>query len=199
VFVERGYGRPCRTCARSLYDPTIGDVGDDRRPVLPNRQSMRLKGFDYASSADYVVTICAHHRKPIFGSVSNGAIVLSPLGEILEEEWQRTAELRRDVVVDEFIIMPNHVHGIVILNTTVEGVRGSPGESGPARTLSAIVRGFKAACTSRARKAKLAVEFPIWQAGFYDRIIRDDAELQKFRRYIVNNPIQWELDRHFRV
>jgi REP element-mobilizing transposase RayT len=171
---------------------------DAVRPTLPARRSLRLEGFDYASDAGYVVTICSHHRRPLFDSVRDCTVVLSLLGRIVREEWLRTPEMRPAVLLDEFIIMPNHLHGILILNNSHGGRRGAVGASGPGRTLSAIIRGFKSACSARVRRERLPIALPIWQIGFFDRIIRDDEELQKFRRYIASNPEQWELDRHFR-
>jgi REP element-mobilizing transposase RayT len=145
-----------------------------------------------------VVTICSHHRKPIFGAVRAGAVELSDLGRILHAEWSRTPEPRPEVLLDEFIIMPNHLHGILILNARRGAARGAVGHTGPSGTLSAIVRGFKSACSARAKREGLNVQLPIWQVGFYDRVIRNDEELHRFREYVAGNPAQWELDRHFR-
>jgi REP element-mobilizing transposase RayT len=123
--------------------------------------------------------------------------VLSPLGRVVEEEWLRTAGIRHTVLLDRHIIMPNHLHGIVILTKDGHGTRGAVGDSGSSRTLSAIVRGFKSAVSARVEKEEVPARLPIWQERFFDRVIRDDPELEKFQRYIDNNPEQWELDRHF--
>jgi REP element-mobilizing transposase RayT len=177
---------------------TICDVGDEDKPRLPARRSIRLKDFDYGSSAGYVVTICSHRRKQIFGVIRDDQVELSPLGRVLEEEWLRSAEIRTSILLNQFIVMPNHFHGIVIVTADTDRGRGAVGESGPSRTLAALVRGFKSACAARVKKEPLGVELPVWQRGYYDRVIRDDAELDKFARYIVSNPEQWELDRHYR-
>jgi putative transposase len=90
---------------------------------LPARRSTRLRGFDYASNAAYVVTLCTHHPRPLFGTVTNGQVHPSWLGTIVEREWQRTAQLRRGVLLDAFALLPNHLHGILSLNLP-DGVPG---------------------------------------------------------------------------
>ena len=167
---------------------------------LPARRSTRLRGFDYASNAAYVVTLCAHHRRPLFGTIRDGQMRPSWLGTIVEREWHRTAEMRRGVLLDAFILMPNHLHGILILNLPEGGPRGE-GRVGrfvsPSAGLGAIVRGFKSAVTATARREQPGEMVPMWQRGFHDHIIRDEAQLGRFRRYIADNAQQWELDRYF--
>ncbi len=167
---------------------------------LPARRTTRLRGFDYASDAGYVVTICTDQRRPLFGIIADGQLQPTRLGTVVEREWRKTGKMRRGVLLDAFILMPNHLHGIVILNR----LEDSPGETervgrfvAPATGLGAIVRGFKSAVTAAARKVQPDVG-QVWQRGFHDRIIRNEVELEKFRRYIANNPLQWELDRYFK-
>jgi len=166
---------------------------------LPARRSTRLLGFDYASNAAYVITICTYERRPLFGGIIDGQLHPSWLGQIVEREWRRTAELRRGVLLDAFILMPNHLHGILILNLPEEGTSGKERVGrfvAPSVGLGAIVRGFKSAVTSAARKERPGMG-PVWQRGYYDRIIRSEAELQRFRQYMAHNVQQWELDRYF--
>lgn len=167
---------------------------------LPARRSTRLQGFDYASNAAYVVTLCTHHRRPLFGTIVDGRMHPSWLGAIVEREWQRTAQLRRGVLLDAFILMPNHLHGILILNLPEDEQSDRTERVGrfvaPSVGLGAIVRGFKSAVTAAVRKRQADLG-QVWQRGYYDRIIRDEAELERFRRYIADNPKQWELDRYF--
>jgi putative transposase len=164
------------------------------------RRSIRLIDFDYATNAGYVITICTHQRAPLFGTIRDGTMIVSPLGRIVEEEWWRTATLRPDVLLDAFIIMPNHVHGIVFFNRegseprVIQRTDGMP--PAPTRTLGAIVRGLKSAVTARARREGLILDAPIWQRNYHDRIIRNQQELDRYREYIDNNPQQWELDRY---
>jgi putative transposase len=166
----------------------------------PQRRSTRLKGFGYASNSGYVVTICAYNRRAVFGWVSDGTMHLSRLGGIVEAEWRRTALIRPDVILDEFMVMPNHLHGIVILNLVEARTSIRVEDDGlppaPVRTLGAIVRGFKSAVTARTRRCQPPVDEPIWQRNFHDHIIRNYGELEKYREYIHNNAKQWELDRY---
>ena len=104
------------------------------------------------------------------------------------------------VLLDAFILMPNHLHGIVILNLPDGAPRGRRvGQfKAPSLGLGAILRGFKSAVTSAVRKEHPKTVLQVWQRGYYDRIIRDGAELERFQQYIACNPLQWELDRYFR-
>ena len=166
---------------------------------LPARRSTRLQGFDYASNAAYVVTLCTYQRRPLFGTIIDGQLHPSWLGQIVEREWQRTAQLRQGVLLDAFVLMPNHLHGILILNLPEDGPNGKERVGRfvtPSVGLGAIVRGVKSAVTAAARKERSGVG-PVWQRGCYDRIIRNEAELERFRQYIVDNSQQWELDRYF--
>jgi putative transposase len=172
----------------------------DPQAERPARHPTRLKEFDYTTNNGYVVTICAHNRQSLFGSVRDGNVCLSPLGSIVEAEWWRTAEIRTDVVLDAFMVMPNHLHGIIILNLRQApppvrlAADGLP--PAPVRGLGAIVRGFKSAVTAQARRCHPPMDEPIWQRNFHDHIIRNDAELERYREYIRNNAKQWELDRY---
>jgi putative transposase len=170
-------------------------------PRHASRRSIRLRGYDYASSGAYLVTVCSHGRLPIFGQIVEGEMRASAIGAIVEEEWNTTAQLRSGVLLDAFVLMPNHLHGIVILNLRDDLPGGDIPRTGglavPSRGIGAIVSGFKAAVSSTVAKQELSVSRPVWQRGFHDRIIRDERELQQFREYIANNPLQWELDRYF--
>jgi REP element-mobilizing transposase RayT len=176
---------------------------------LPNRRSLRLADFDYGQAGAYFVTICTFGRAALLGTIREGRMLLSAVGSIVEEEWLRTPEIRPQVVLDEYMIMPNHLHGIIFID------REPPRELGtttpvscddrtglirnlqsPSQSVGSIVRGFKAASTSRARKlANGRVE--LWQRDFYDHVIRNEPDLTRVRTYIVNNVQQWELDRYF--
>jgi putative transposase len=84
-------------------------------PREPRRRSIRLKEYDYGQAGAYFVTICARHRECLFGDIGQGKIVLNPFGKIVEEEWHRTKQMRQGVDLDFFIVMPNHIHGIIFL------------------------------------------------------------------------------------
>jgi REP element-mobilizing transposase RayT len=163
-------------------------------------ESTRLKDWDYSRSGYYFVTICTQDKKCLFGDVIDEKVRLSAIGEIVADEWQKTAQIRKNVSLDIWIIMPNHLHGIVIINNNNEPHGNTQkGESydnkfGPqANNLSSIIRGFKSATTKRIYRARYDFS---WQSRFYDHIIRNEKSLMKIREYIINNPLKWELDKN---
>ncbi len=120
------------------------------------RRSLRLPGFDYTQPGGYFVTICSYRRQPLFGEVIDGAVILNIAGEIVREEWLRTEIIRKEITLDEFVIMPNHLHGIVIIETRSSGsanVRAhghaplQPSDHAPLRrsprSLGSLVAGYK--------------------------------------------------------
>jgi putative transposase len=157
-------------------------------------QSRRLRHWDYSTSGGYFVTICTHLRKPFFGTIEDGELFLSPIGEVVSQEWIKTASLRESVELDEYVIMPNHVHGIIILKSVVgTGVQRS--EEMKSVSLGMIIGQFKSACTRRIR-AENNKSFT-WQSRFYDHVIRDEIDLQRIRKYIRENPLKWVLDDYY--
>ena len=141
------------------------------------------------------MTICTQDRQCVLGKIVEGSVVLKPAGQIVEEEWWRTVTVREHVELDEFVVMPNHVHGIVVLTsegrkTSQRDVSTKPGLRPD--SLGAIVGQFKSICTKRIRGAGFS-KFG-WQRRFYEHIIRDERSLGSIRQYIVDNPAKWELD-----
>ena len=177
-------------------------------PETHHRRSIRLKGYDYTQPGAYFVTFCSFQRRHIFGEVVNGEMVLNDVGIIARDEWFKTAELRPYVKLfeGEFVIMPNHAHGIIWIQ---EGVlrrnaqsrveqRSAPTGIAPGvapRSLGAIVRAYKSAVTYAVNGAQNQRGAVLWQRNYYEHIIRNDRELNNVRRYIVNNPRNWQLDR----
>ncbi|SRR5579884_170329 len=156
--------------------------------------STRLKDWDYSSNGYYFVTICTKNRECFFGNIVDGKMILSEIGKIVLKEWQRTEQIRKNVRLDEWIIMPNHIHGIVVIdNGNVEThCNASLQQKYPENNLSFIVRGFKSISTKRIHMS--GFHNFAWQSRFYDHIIRDENSLQKIREYINNNPIKWDVD-----
>ena len=173
-----------------------------QRTGAPSRRSIRLPGYDYRAPAGYFVTICTARRLPLFGSVVDGSVHLSRFGEIVREEWFRTARVRPGVLLleDEFVVMPNHLHGIVWLTEEPPGAGlGSeqPGGSRPrlaAGSLGAIVGAFKAVTARRIDRERGTPGAPVWQRNYWERIIRSERELERIRRYIAENPLRWDAD-----
>ncbi len=163
-------------------------------------ESTRLSGWDYTQAGYYFVTICCKNRENFFGAIRDGLMHDSALAQIIAEEWQKTPEIRQHVRLDEWIIMPNHVHGILIFTESVEtpqtGKTPHRGVSTGLQTnsLGAVIGQFKSVCTKRIWKAGYT-HFG-WQARFYDRILRDDDALFKARQYIRTNPLRWEIDQN---
>lgn len=161
---------------------------------MTNRRSHRLRDYDYATAATYFITICESQRRPVFGKVVD-ALVLSPLGRIVEEEWQQTAKLRDYLQLREHVVMPNHFHGLLSITHSVapNHHRREFGE-GRRASLSSIIGNFKGAVTRRARTELPHVAWS-WQARFYDHIVRDETGLLRIARYIRENPQTWLSDR----
>ncbi len=147
--------------------------------MMNGRRSVRLKGFDYAQSGAYFVTICSKDRKCIFGKIVDEEMRINDKGAIVHAEWLRTTEIRINVITDEFIIMPNHLHGIIMINNGRGVLQYAPTESpfrSPSQTIGAIIRGFKSATTKQINKYTNTPGKPVWQRNYYDRIIRDEDE-----------------------
>jgi putative transposase len=203
-----------------------------------NRHSIRLKGYDYTKNGAYFITICTHEHEGIFGKIENGRMLLNELGEIANACWMEIPKHFTGVELDEFIIMPNHIHGIIVVakRTSVEAMTSqvrleaahagtmtvhvvgadladvgaknlsplqckysSPLQSsdrqrpfGTSKTIGSIIRGFKIGVTKWSRQNTTIKT--IWQRNYYDRIIRDNNELNIKREYIINNPEKWDED-----
>jgi putative transposase len=169
---------------------------------MKNRKSIRLGGYDYSSDGWYFITICSFEFEEIFGIVNNdGVFIPNEIGKIVIQEWQKTVEIRKNVYIDDFQLMPNHFHGIIILGSkeNMPNVGLFPKVNteltkfeSPKANIGAIIRGFKGAVT---KKTSDFIENKIWQRNYYERIIRDEIELLKIRKYIKNNPKNWKKDK----
>ena len=175
-------------------------------PLIHHRRSIRLKGYDYAEAGMYFVTLTARDRVPLFGSIIGGIMHPSEAGLIIQKEWLRTPSIRPEVELDEFIIMPDHMHGIIVIVDERNGVTSSsncvvgansyspqlttPFRS-PSRTLGAIIRGFKAASTKHIITLRGTPGIPVWQRNYYEHIVRDGRALDRIRSYIKNNVTAW--------
>jgi putative transposase len=156
-------------------------------PEIHNRRSIRLKSYDYSQSGYYFVTICTHGRVEYFGQIVDSHVILSVVGEIVSKTLIQLNNRFEQVTLDQFIIMPNHIHVIIIINKTCE------------KTLGQIIGAFKSITTLECIKLVKAKQYPgfnkkLWQLNYYERIIRNEKELLETQTYIVNNPAQWELD-----
>ena len=181
--------------------------------------SARLQTWNYASAAMYFITICTANRDCYFGHCDNGIIRLSEIGKIAETEWVKSIELRPDMNLElgEFVVMPNHFHGIIMIgdneyNNGLDELNGRGGRrdamhrvsttnkpqnkfAPQSKNLASVIRGYKSAVTTYARKNK--IEFA-WQPRFHDHVIRSSDEFERISEYIRNNPAKWMADRFYR-
>jgi len=189
-------------------------------------ESTRLSGWDYSNNGFYFITICTKKHKNFFGKIKNGISCLNELGKIAEKEWIKTGDMRKDVILDEFVVMPNHFHCIIELRNPVtyencdreiclQNRGGCPCSKGSCQysidaspygidalqcvytirknNVSNIIRGFKGAVTKQIHI--LGYSGFAWQSRFYDRIIRNERELNNTRKYIRNNPLKSAINK----
>jgi REP element-mobilizing transposase RayT len=193
-------------------------------PDIHHRHSIRLKDYDYSQAGAYFVTICAWQRECLFGEIVNGVMVLNDTGRIIESEWSGMPKHFTNINLDEYMIMPNHFHGILHINEFVGTVgakqdssalpvfdlRGNLGKADEALalplqlqplrgsasgSLCSIVQNFKSVSTRKINKFRNNPGCPVWQKNYYERVIRNEDELSRAREYIVSNPMKWELDK----
>jgi len=167
-------------------------------------ESLRLQGFDYAAEGAYFITICSFERKNTFGKIVNSKFVESSLGSIIRQELLKTNDIRHNVFLGSWVIMPNHLHAIIYINNS-SGVEvptyeipnyflilnsvNSIGKQ--SKNLSSFVRGFKASVTSKARALGYN---EVWQNNYFERIIRSQNELINIENYINENILNWVKD-----
>ena len=148
----------------------------------PQRKSPRLQGYDYTQSGAYFITIRTHKWVHWFGHITDGAMVLNPMGQIAADCWAAIPDHFPGVELDAAIVMPNHIHGIIVL-------------PGGGAALGSMVGTYKAAITRQIRPLQNAPPDTIWHGRYHDRIIRDERALERIRHYIVSNPARWRPDR----
>lgn len=182
------------------------------------RKQLRLKGYDYSQCGSYYITICTQNRSCLFGDVRYGEIVLNDYGKIVQNEWCKTGEIRENIFVEDFIVMPNHIHGIIRVDDDATKGHMQCGNRGDgdvknghmqcaptgnsfggsvSNSISTIVKLFKSTTTRQIKQIRNASKSSIWQRGFYDHIIRDEDDLNRIREYIFTNPAKWEEDKYY--
>jgi REP element-mobilizing transposase RayT len=166
------------------------------------RRSIRLQGYDYTQPGGYYVTLVAFQHKCLFGHILDGDIILNGLGYLVKECWGQIPCHFSQVTLDAYVIMPNHIHGILILTEPVGATHASPLPASPSpgssygpkpASLGAIIGSFKSAVSRQARLTHLTVT-NIWQRNYYEHVIRDFSDLDRIRLYISSNPGQWSED-----
>lgn len=165
---------------------------------MHNRQSMRLPNYDYTLSGVYFVTICSYRFADVFGRIADGKMQLNELGRLVENEWQRTAAVRPSVEVDTYVVMPNHLHGLLWFSDGLAGPVENSSETIRANSLGPIIAQFKSIVTKRSRSIASAPRSPIWKRNYYDHIVRSERALERIRNYIIENLASWSEDRFYR-
>ena len=166
-------------------------------PDRHHRRSIRLKGHDYTQPGAYFVTICTRDRECLFGHMVNGEMRLNKHGMAVHEEWLKTAELRENVEMEACTVMPNHLHGIVVVTDGRGTARRAPTEGfgrPVADSIPTIMRAFKSASTKRINELRHTPGTPVWQRGYYEHVVRNEDELKAIREYILGNPARWNED-----
>ena len=183
-------------------------------PDVHHHRSIRLKGYDYSQAGAYFVTICTQNRECLLGDAVDGEMRLNEMGKTIMACWQRIPEHFRDIEIDEFIVMPNHVHGIIVINHNVgaqfiapdrtnaslQGNQGviNQGVMNHAPTVGNIVRAFKVRCAYTINRTHNTSGITLWQRNYYEHIIHDETEMNKIQEYIINNPLNWEMDENYK-
>ena len=161
--------------------------------------STRLREYDYGQNGAYFITICTKNREPFFGEILNDKMQLSDVGEIAQKFWEEIPDHFPFVILGEWVIMPNHTHGVIFIDRTSSVSVETPnlGVSMPywkPGNLGVIINQYKRACIIQSRKINAGFA---WQSRFYDRIIRNETELNHISEYIILNPQNWETDDYF--
>ena len=158
------------------------------------RRSIRLKGYDYSQAGRYFVTICTYKSRCIFGKVKDKRICLNRAGVIIERCWNDLeTRYNGEIHIDEFIVMPNHVHGIIFIpDLGRAGFKPAPTRKHP---LSEIVRAFKTFSSRRINELRNSPGTPVWQRNYYEHVIRNESDYRQIGEYILYNPAKWEMDR----
>ena len=167
-------------------------------PEIYHRRSIRLEGYDYSRAGAYFVTICAHKRKYLFGNIVNDEMALSEYGKIVENVWYNLTGHYQNIKLDKFIVMPNHIHGIIILMNMDDvgaGFKPAPTDLTKYYPLSEIVRAFKTFSARHVNELRITPGIPVWQRNYHEHIVRNENELNRIREYIMNNPLRWQFDR----
>lgn len=168
---------------------------------LPNRRSVRLPGFDYSRLGQYFVTICAFQKRCLFGRVDGSRVHLNHLGEIVQRCWTEIPAHFPQVTLDAFVVMPNHVHGILAIQTRARRAvplreihRPELFRNPVLGSLATIVRSYKSAAAKQVRTMLKQPDYTVWQRSFYESVLRSGKDYANAARYILENPKMWHLD-----
>lgn len=168
-----------------------------------SRRSIRLPNYDYAQEGMYFVTICTYEKEYLLGDIVDSKIHLNNIGRIVDEIWSKLNKKYKNIEMDEYVIMPNHLHGIIHIvgagfsrpNKNSDNI--SKGQENPAPTLGQIIAYFKYETTKQINIIQNNPAIKFWQRNYYEHVIRDDKDLFRIREYISFNPDNWEEDKYY--
>ncbi len=193
-------------------------------PEIHHRRSIKIEEYDYSQEGLYFITICTFNHKRLFGSIDNGDMVLTEYGEIVNKEWLQTGEMRNNITLSEFVIMPNHMHGIIEINDSArrgtmprdiqtysirehsDAVDKGTCQRAPtverfgkptSNTIPTIVRGFKSTVTKQINNIRRTPGHAVWQRSYYEHIIRNEKSYNQISEYIMYNPEKWLEDKYY--
>ena len=150
-------------------------------PEIHHRRSIRLQGYDYKKEGAYFVTICTLQKQNLFGEINSGEMQLNVIGQIVLAIWEKIPYHFLNVELDESILMPDHLHGIIVITELDENTSSLP----------TIIQNFKSISSRKINRINKNSGMSIWQRNYYERIVRCEQELQNLREYIQNNPVKW--------
>jgi putative transposase len=162
-------------------------------PQKHQRRSIRLKGHDYSQPGTYFVTICTQNCASLLGEIVEGGMILNEYGQVVAVCWVWLAKQYPYVELDEWVVMPNNAHGIVILSG-MDGSRRGGSRTAPTKSLGRLVGAFKTVSTKRINQMRHTPGAAVWQRNYYEHIMRNKDELNRIRQYILDNPVQWKMD-----
>ena len=176
---------------------------------IHRRRSIRLKGYDYSQAGAYFVTVCAKDRECMFGDIVDGEMQVNDAGRIIQKCWDNICDHFPHVELDEFIVMPNHIHGITLIvgaplvgappfGASINNTESRAGTR-PAPTLGNIIGEFKSITTRQSIDGINQKNWPpfngkLWQRNYYEHVIRDENDIDRIRQYIIENPAKWAGD-----
>lgn len=185
-------------------------------PQKHHRQSIRLRGHDYTQAGAYFITLCIYQRQCLFGEIVGGQMQLNQYGQVVGKCWQWLSEQYSYVDLDSWVVMPNHLHGIIVITTN--GCRGdsriaptgnastgttftetastpiAPTDEPKRKPLGRLIGAFKTVSTKQINAICNTPSAPVWQRNYYEHIIRNETALHNIQRYILENPRRWADD-----
>ncbi len=160
-----------------------------------HRRSIRLKNYDYSQGGAYFVTICTFNKECLLGNILDAKVQLSEIGKVVADYWRWLGQQYDYIYLDEWILMPNHLHGIIVITGQCKGgARTAPTKGDKRKPLGRLIGAFKTVSAKRINDMRKSVAAPVWQRNYYEHIIRNEMKLNSIREYIVNNPFKWDED-----